>query len=290
MAKPMLDDEKLGGFAKAVASGDESEETKLEAEKPAGSSASPSSGTETPETPAPKGGEETKAETVEEEAKGPIPYERFREVNEERKNLLARQAESEKKLADMDQQARSQAIVYLQQIAAEHPELRPAIYGETPAKESAEAKPGEESPEKQPITILEKEVSQLKSWKAEQERRVILDDLEGRCEDEMKKHQVFGDATLRNIGERLIVNGLGSTPNVPPEQVVAEVAGLLRGYQEKVKAEYVKTKSTASKTVPVGAGSGGAMPPGGEGKKKLSLDDGTARNALAAALRGHASE
>lgn len=270
---PVLSAEKQDEFAKAIAAsepaGAPEGETPKDESVPAGGTA-----------PAPATAEAQSAaggapEDV--EPKGPIPYERFSQVNEERKRFLA---ELEQTKAELEGRAKAQATAYLEDVAQRFPELRKAIYGEV----DAQAPEVPLKPAATPDNPLAKEVEGLKAWKAEQERQDMLDSIEDRCETTMAKFPEFKDPVKREFGEQLIAQQLFATRGrQSPEQIVESVAKKLRAYEETVKSSYKQDKSVPAKTVPAGAGQGAAPPPG-QAPRKLSLNDGTTRRALAQAI------
>src|SRR3990167_2819947 len=295
MGEPVLSDDKLGEFAKAVAAdeGASTEETTSEAATSSGTSAEETATPPTQEQATETAGGDTVAdESTEAVPKGPIPYERFSQVNVERKQALEKIREYERQLADVDQTAKARTAVYLEQIAALHPELKSAIYGKQAVEEGAPAREAEnppEDPKEKRIWELEKQTNDLQRYRREQERERMLDAIETRCDSAMEKHPVFKNPKVREIAERLIANDVIAQPNVPPEKVVDTIAAQLRAYEEEIKASYKQAKVAPTKAVPKGVGPAGGAPPG-QGSRPLKLGDGSAMRALAAALKGETQE
>lgn len=268
----VLSAEKQDEFARALAGSDPAADAAAPEPK---AEPAPAGGT----APAVEGTEDVKPAVVDaQEPKGPIPYERFSEVNEERKRVLA---ELEASKADLEDRARAQATAYLEDVATRFPELRKAIYGDTavpvPAVQSA-------VDPKQASDPIAKEVQELKAWKAEQDRQVMLDRIEDRCEASMSKYPEFKDPVKREFGEQLIAQQLyASRGRLTPEQIVEGVAKKLKAYEETVKSSYKQDKGVPARTVPAGVGQGAAPPPG-QAPRKLSLNDGSTRRALAQAI------
>ena len=296
MAKQILSDEKLDGFAKAVGGG---EPPAPQGNEPADAAPSgDTNGAAAPGTTSPKetaeevvgdqtAGEPRPAPKTTEEPKGPVPYDRFSQVNNERKQYLEKVQEYERQLAEVDQTVRARTATLLEQIAANHPELRKVIYGDEPKTES-EAKPPED-PKDRKLWELEREVVENRRFREEMQRRDMIDDIEERCNGAMKKHAIFNGQKAKDHAHEIIANRLIANPKLSVEKIVEDVAAEVRAFEEEVSARYRQKKTETATKIPPGAGGGGAAPPG-PGPKKLSLNDGSALRALTAALRGGSGE
>jgi len=300
---PKISDETRSGFAAAVASQPEEGAGEVASEttsEPTGSP-SPAPVTETEnsgvtnsqevtETTQPETGDEHSAESTE---KGPIPYDRFREINEAKKRLEEENKVLRTRGADpavIDQMAADRARAHLARIAAEHPELQKAIFGEQPAETPHSQQPQGLPPldPKDPVQarVLAIEAAQraASAELANRRRQDVINEMENRAEERMETHPIFKDADARSIGETLIAQKLIANPRTPVESVVDDVAKQLRSFREATKAGYVKPKTEAPKKIAPGAG-GGAAPPGAPTGQKYSIKDGTARKGLEAAIR-----
>lgn len=229
-----------------------------------------------------------------------VPYDRFKEVNDRNKELLTRQAEFEKQLADVDAAAKARSAQLMRQIAEQNPELRNYILGDggDPVELETEAAPAPAAgapaadpagkpaadPVMRRLEQAEKRLALQEQYRVRQERDRALNDLQEKITAEMDRHPIFKDPELGAFGQRLVGREILTDPNKPYAQVVKEVAAQLKSAEEGIKAKYVSSKKTAAKTIPAGVGSGGAAPPGRQ-VQKASLTDGTTKKAFAAGLR-----
>ena len=221
-----------------------------------------------------------------EESKGPVPYDRFNEVvrqkNEALENLKKRE-EAMAEEADRLGEARSRA--QLEQIARMHPELGQKIYGPTwTPPDQPEKLP--DDPVQREIALLKRDNQEQKDWRQKQDRQEMIEDLETRATAAMKKHPIFErtQGEMGEIAQSVIAQRILAEPKVPIETHVENVAKGLRGFEEKIKADYKQVKIETTKKLPAGVGSGGAAPPG-QGPTKHSLDrPGELSRALAAAI------
>lgn len=227
-----------------------------------------------------------------------VPYGRFKEINDKNRELLTRQADYEKRLADVDAAAKAEAAKVLRQIADNNPELRSYILGdEAPAGDAPAPAPapagGEQPPAAKPaagdptlkqLDTLTKRVGLQEQWRRRQEQEAYLDKLQEEIETAMDKHPVFKNEKAGALAQKLVGKAVLTNPNKAPGAIVDEVAAELKAYEEEVKKTYVESKRTAAKKVPVGVGGGGAAPPGQQAQKASFLD-GTTKKAFAAGLK-----
>ena len=218
-------------------------------------------------------GEEQAAAEVETK-KGPVPYDRFHEVNAQKNEALERARLMEERLArevEVGSRARAQAI--LEDIARRRPELAAEIYG--PESEQAKAlkpEPLPEDPVQRELTLLKREAQESKAYREKQVHMDMVRSMEERAEAAMEDHPILSkNERIQALAESTIVQRILAKPQVPVEKVVEEVASDFRHFEESIKAEYKLAKVEAVKKVPAGVGSGGTAPPGAA-RKKFSLE------------------
>lgn len=303
LQQPKLSDEARNGFAAAVASQPaEGTETPVETQEPVpaeqpspapATEAEPSDVTPTTEevteaTP-PETGDEHSAE---ETPKAPVPYDRFKQVNDDKKRLEDQvkrlQSTGGADPALIQQMVEAQSRAQLARIAASHPELQAAIFGDQPGDPSQAPPAAPPLDPKDPaharIMATEAALKAVQSQLSAQQRQEIIDDMQDRAETRMDTHAVFKHKTARTIGETLIAQRLIQNPRTPVDAVVDDVAKMVRELTETTKAAYVQAKVAPAKKIAPGVG-GGAAPPGAPVGQKYSLKDGSARKGLEAALR-----
>lgn len=302
----VLDDKARAEFAEAAralpSGGDEGE---IETEPAADAGAS----SDTPNAAEPAGA--AKPEAASDAGENPpaderppqhVPYPRFKEVNDRNKELLARQAEFEKSLGDIDAAAKARAADYLRTIAERNPELRNYILGEdnapiepaaaagerpavapAPSADPAAGRPANDPLVKQ-LETMNKRLSLQEQYRVRQEQEKSVAKLQETIEDEMDKHPIFKKPKVGEIAQQLVGRAILTNPSKPPAKVVEEVAAQMRAYEEEIKASFTNGKKEAARKIPAGVGSGGAAPPG-KAAEKLSFLDGTTKKAFAAGLR-----
>ena len=224
-------------------------------------------------TPEEVSGEEKPAET-EVEPKGPVPYERFREVNAQKNEALERVRLSEERQAhEVELAARSRAQAVLEDIARRRPDLAAEIYGPDSAQaKAAKPEPLPEDPVQRRLAILEREASDSKAAREQDSHRAMVKDMEDRAEAAMDNYPILSkNERVQKLAESTIVQRILANRQMPIEKVVEEVASDFRHFEESIKAEYKQAKVEAVKKVPAGVGSGGAAPPGAP-RKKFSLE------------------
>lgn len=303
LQQPKLSDEARNGFAAAVAGQPEgATETAVETEAdPAGSSSpAPDTSTETevvaaetevtdPTKPAATGDEPS----VEETKEGPIPYPRFREVNEAKKRLeeevKAMRASGGADPAVLAQLVEAHARTQLSKIAAAHPELAKVIYGDqnpqTPDPAQAQANLDPKDPVHAKIMAIEAAQKAATAELSGFRRQAIIDDIQDRAETRIATHAIFKNEKALSIGETLIAQRLVNDPRQTVESVVDDVAKQVRDFVESTKAAYVQPKVAVTKKIAPGTGGGSAAPPGTPTGQKLAFG-GSARKAFEGALRG----
>lgn len=292
---PMLQGENLKEFASAIAGqgGDEQAPAPAEAGAPAEptpeESAQEVSEVAPPPAAAPKAA--PKAPVSDDEPKGPIPYDRFKEVNEqlraERAQAVEYKANESKRIQEA---ANASAATTLFKIAEEHPELAPLIFrGEKPTPKQPARDPNAPplTPEQQQAQAIEEIKTQnraLMNWKEQTEKAKILENIQDRAEEQIAKHPIFQNKAVRDLGEQLIVKEILTKPNVSPEVIVDYVAKSFTDLEASIKAEYREKKQVTARTVVPGVGAG--SPPAAPAKSplKLKIADGSALKALASAL------
>lgn len=305
---PILDDKAKAEFAAAAAGlpSDDTEEVEVDDESE--DDASEPDETSTVPPPA-ESGDVVEQEEVSQEGQHPpaapapaptpkaIPYDRFKQVNDQLRASKERQAEYERQLADVDALAKAKAAEKLRLIAENNPELRNFILGEEApepepmeptapapaAPAAAGAKP--KDPYTARIEELDKRLRLQEQARRRMEQEQHLNVLQERIEEAMEKHPILQDDRVSAIAQKLIGREVLAQPDKPPAKIVDEVAAELKAFEEQVKKQYVGGKRTAAKTVPAGVGGGGGAPPGQHQSPKLSLADGTTKKAFAAGLK-----
>ncbi len=290
MAKAVLGAKGQEDFAAAVAGIPPAEEAPVvetppaegEPPTPPAQEVPPVSETPPVETPAVEEPAAAEEEIVEGQR---VPYDRFKKVNDARKTLEEKQADYERRLANVDSDARTQAAAYLENIAAQNPQLKDAIYGRTPpaAAPESEELPAVGTIERQvhDLTVQNQELA-ARQTRSEEARH--LDEIEGRADTQMAQDKVFTNPVVRKAAEEMIAQRMVTNPRMPVEQIVKDVGALFRGLEEGHKKQYLAAKATVARTVPVGVGPGAAAPPG-QPPVKLNLNDGSALRALAGAMK-----
>jgi len=293
---PKAHDEARTGFAAAVAGTEEAPAAQEATETAAGSSPS-TPADESADVAAPQEvADDTSAPAVEETApveteetnKGPVPYDRFKQVNDAKNKLeadlkAAREGGRNVDPAVLEQLTQDRTRAMLAQIATQHPELHKVIYGE-PEADPSTAGLDPKDPVHARLIKLESAQRQQTNSLQMLGRQKLLDDMESRAEDHMAKNPIFSNPTLRKTAERLIAFGVTENPKLPVEAVVDDVAKTIREIQEATKAAYVQPKIAAVKKIAPGVGGGSAAPPGKQNESKPAFG-GSARKLLEAALR-----
>lgn len=290
---PVLKGENLKEFASAIA-GQSDEPTPAPSE--AGAPAEPIQEEPAQEDPAPPPSSEApapkpaaaRAPAPAPEDKGPIPYDRFREVNQQLQAERAKVLDIEKNQAQRIQEAASaQSAQTLFKIAEENPELAPLIFrGEKPAPKAAPADPNapQLTQEQKDIAEMKANNAALMSWKQKSEQALILQGIQDRAEGQMEKHPIFKNDVVRSISEEIIVKRILTQPHISPEVIVDQVAKGFSDLEASIKAQYLERKTTTARTVAPGVGSGSPPAPPATVPKKLKLSDGSALKALHGAL------
>ena len=286
---PMLKGDTMDQFAKSIASGEPAPET-----SPADpDGAAPSVTTE--ETPAPAVEETAPApERVvappAAEPKGPIPYERFKEINDKYNAEVAKAAQYQTRFqGEVEERAKAQAAAKLFEIAEQNPSLAPMIFGTGPApvpKEKIDPNAPPLTPEQQAIKEIRTQNAALMDWKKKTEQAAMLQGIQDRAEGQMETHPIFKNDAIRERAEEIIVKRILTQPQIPPEKIVDEVAAGFKAIEASIKEQYVQKKTAAVKSVSPGVGSGAPPAPPTNPPKKLKLGDGSTLRALTAAMRG----
>ena len=217
---------------------------------------------------------ETKPTETEAEPKGPVPYDRFREVNTQKNDALERiRLIEERQAQEVELASRSRAQAILEDIARRRPELAAEIYGaESAQAKAAKPEPLPEDPVQRDIAILKREAQEAKSYREKQAHMEMVKSMEERAEAAMELHPILSkNERVQKLAESTIVQRILAKPQMPVEKVVEEVASDFRHFEESIKAEYKQAKVETVKKVPAGVGSGSAAPPGAP-RKKFSLD------------------
>ena len=207
----------------------------------------------------------------EETPKGPVPYDRFAEVNRERNEATERARNYEMQLAQQQAQieaaGRARAQALLEQIAADDPDLRRKLLGVEP-EGAAQDPNAAKDPVQQKLAAIERQMKVQDERFQMQERQKAIDELESRAESQMGKHKIFERSEhVRGLAESIIAQRIVAERNTPIEKIVDQVAEGFRKVEEDVKASFKQAKVETAKKIPAGVGSGGAVPPGASQKR-----------------------
>lgn len=291
---PMLEGDKLKEFASAIGGQPVDDSTPAPAEDaPPGDPTHEESAPEPtppPAAAAPKPAAARAPAPQGDEPKGPIPYDRFKEVTDQR-NAERAQFESYKaqEVQRIQEAAQASAATTLFKIAEEHPELAPLIFQGKPVQPKAapvDPNAPQLTPEQKEIAQIRENNAALMSWKQKTEQAAILQGIQDRAEGQMEKHPIFKNDAVRTMSEEIIVKRILTQPHISPEVIVDQVAKGFSDMEASIKAQYVERKQTTARTVVPGVGAG--SPPAAPAKtpQKLKLADGSALKALSAALAG----
>lgn len=289
---PMLEGDKFKEFASALSRQPPADPA------PAPEDAAPSVTTE--EAPAPAPEEQAApppaapAPSPAELKKGPIPYERFDEVNQQLKAERQKATEYQQRFqGEVEERAKAQAAAKLFEIAEQNPSLAPLIFGTGPApapKPQRDPNAAPLTPEQQAIQEIRTQNAALMDWKKKTEQAAIMQGIQDRAEGQMETHPIFKNDAIRERAEEIIVKRILTQPQIPPEKIVDEVAAGFKAIEASIKEQYVQKKQAVVKSVSPGVGSGAPPAPPTNPPKKLKLSDGSALRALTAAMKGAQSQ
>lgn len=222
--------------------------------------------------------------------KGPIPYDRFKEVNDQLNAERARIAEYEKRRdAEVKERTTAEVATAMFKIAEQNPELAPLIFrGERPQPKAPPVDPNAPplTPEQKAIQEIKTQNQTLMAWKQKTEQAAILQNIQDRAEGRMETHPVFKNQAIRDRSEEIIVKRILTEPHIPPETIVDQVAQQFKAIEQSIKDQYVVKKKEIARTVAPGVGPGGPPAPPSHTPQKLKLQDGSALRALANAMKG----
>jgi hypothetical protein len=295
---PMLPADKLKEFASGIEGMPEegSPPTSEPApETPAPASEAPAAEEAAPPAPAIEEGAPPPAVKPpgQEPPKGPIPYDRFLEVNQQLQEERRKVAEySQRRDAEITERANAQAAQLLLRIAEQNPEMAAKIYGVSGQQPppAPEPKPDPNmTPEQKEIAILRKQQTEFGQWKQQQERAVVLNQIQTRAETQMKRHPVFENPAIRERSEEIIVKRILTEPQSQVEAIVDMVAKQFRDIEESVKAKYVVKKKEVAKSVAPGVGSGAPPAPPAHQQAKMKLGDSSLARAMAKYITAQAA-